>query len=95
MTNHERSGGLNRLEDRTHDDFAGRPVCRAFPAPHTVTVAAVLTFTLGIGANTAVFSVVDAVFLRPLTSADPDRLVVLRPSVDSVDPESSPSGEGR
>ncbi len=43
-------------------------------------IVCILTLALGIGANTAVFSVMNAVLLRSLPVADPGRVVYLRPS---------------
>src|SRR6266480_1367296 len=50
---------------------------RALARRPGLTAVAVLTLGLGIGGATAIFSVTDAVILRPLAFADPDRLVML------------------
>ncbi|MBC7841124.1 MAG: ABC transporter permease [Gemmatimonadaceae bacterium] len=55
-----------------------RYVLRSLSHAKVFTIAVVLTLGLGIGANTAIFSAVRGVFLRPLPHADGDRLMYLR-----------------
>ncbi len=64
--------------------YAGR-VLRRTPGSAAIVVA---VLALGIGANSAVFSVVNAALLRPLPYHDPDRLYRL----DELDPKGQPTG---
>src|SRR5689334_8809634 len=66
--------GLRVLESTLVD---ARYALRVLRRGTLFTAATVLTFALGVGAATAIFSVVYGVLLRPLPYREPDRLVVL------------------
>ena len=64
-----------RLEDEMFQDL--RFGLRMLFKNKAVTVVAVLSLSLGIGANTAIFSLVDRLLVRPLPVEEPERLVTL------------------
>jgi putative ABC transport system permease protein len=81
-------GNLSQVQEATRDVWGRRWLdhlaqdvryaIRTFRRNRAFAAVAILSLTLGIGANTALFEVVDAVRLRPLPIADPDNLLEVR-----------------
>jgi predicted permease len=69
------------LQDLVRDLRYGVRTLRKSPG---FTVAAVITLSLGIGANTAIFSVVNAILLRPLPIRAPGQVVVLHDQIPKL-----------
>jgi len=56
-----------------------RYACRTIVRAPIVSLAIIVTFALGIGANAAIFSLVNSVLLSPLPYPSPDRIIVIEP----------------
>jgi predicted permease len=78
------SWGVRMINELAQDSRYGLRQLRRNPG---FTIVAILTLAIGIGASTAIFTVVDAVLLKPLPYKDPQRLVLVRERIPHILPE--------
>ncbi|HXU46107.1 MAG TPA: ABC transporter permease, partial [Thermoanaerobaculia bacterium] len=98
-TAYVRFGGVERFKEEHREARGGRFVetvaqdvrygLRSLLRTPAFSLAVIVTLALGIGANTAIFSVVRGVLIRPLPYAQGDRLVVLRQSAPRAEIENA------
>src|SRR5262245_17508484 len=81
-----REGGWSVSISNLVDSFARdlRHALRMLPRRPSFTFAAILTLALGIGATTAIFSVVYSVLLKPLSYPHPEELVRIRHNASAL-----------
>jgi hypothetical protein len=87
-------GNVTRLKERGHDERTWRVIeeavrdirhaARGFRRNPGFALTVVLTLALGIGANSSMFQLLNAVCLRPLVVAHPEELAVIKRSADFV-----------
>jgi predicted permease len=86
----ERRRRLSMMLDELRQDM--RMGLRLLGRSPGFAITAILTLALGIGANTAIYSVLDTLLLRPLPYPEPDRLVQISETLDNGRPNSVSGG---
>ena len=98
-----RFGGVEHFKAATRDEYRARPLedalhdlryaLRTLRGAPVFALTTILSLSIGIGANTAIFSAVDGVLLKPLPFADADRLMTVwqRDAKLGVDEGASPA----